>query len=376
MTQCPRSLTNRAGTALVAIVVFAVVVVAPVAATGAGEVTDATETPVHTVTDALDRSVAVPAPPQRIVAAGRAVLMIADVLYAFDRAPRHIVGLGRISQGRGSFVAALDDTGSEPTILERSVGPEQIAALRPDLVVLKSSVRDPLGRRLEEIGVTVVYVDLETPQQYRRDITMLGEALGEEERAAELVAFYERRVSDVQSRTVPIPARERPGTLVLAARAGDDGVAFQVPPTDWIQTRMVELAGGNPVWIGANPGGGWATVGFEQIAAWDPEQIIVVAYDGSAPAIRNRLSSDPRWMALTATAAGNLHAMPMDFYSWDQPDTRWILGLQWMATRLHPDLFRDISVRDEVTEFYREVYHLSDRAITATIEPTLTGDVD
>ena len=45
---------------------------------------------------------------------------------------------------------------------------------------------------------------------------------------------------------------------------------------------MVELAGGVPVWTAAVQGGGWAVVNLEQIAAWNPDQIYVINYFGSA----------------------------------------------------------------------------------------------
>lgn len=330
----------------------------------------------RTVTDALGRDVTLEVPPQRIVTAGRAVLMIADVLYAFPGVPERLVGIGRIRQGRGSFVAELDPSYDEKTILERNVGPEQIAALQPGLVILKSFMREPLGRQLEDLGIAVFYVDLETPEQYQRDLVSLGQVLGEEARARDIAAFYREHSERIETRTLQIPARRRPGTLLLYARQSDADVAFQVPPDAWIQTTMVELAGGTPVWRGSNPGGGWATVSFEQIAAWDPQHIMIIAYDGSAPAIRDGLVEDPRWQQLQAVRQGRLHAFPMDFYSWDQPDTRWILGLEWLATRLQPELFGDRDMDSLMREFFGELYGLTYAGFDRIIAPTLTGDID
>ncbi|MFW5686325.1 MAG: ABC transporter substrate-binding protein, partial [Spirochaetota bacterium] len=138
--------------------------------------------PTRVVTDALDRRVEVPESPERIVAAGSAVLMIADALYLFPGADERIVGLGRINQGKGNFLAAIDDEYGEKAVLERNVGPEQIAGLNPDLVILKSFMRGRLGVGVERLGVPVVYVDLETPEQYQRDLRLFGEVLGQPER--------------------------------------------------------------------------------------------------------------------------------------------------------------------------------------------------
>lgn len=330
----------------------------------------------RTVTDALGRELRIDVPPERIVTAGRAVLMIADVLYAFPGVPERLVGIGRIRQGRGSFVAELDPAFAEKTILERNVGPEQIAALQPGLVILKTFMREPLGRQLEDLGIPVFYVELETPEQYQRDILALGRVLGEDERASDIAAFYSEHTTRIETRTTQIPARRKPETLLLYARRSDADTAFQVPPDTWIQTRMVELAGGTPVWRGSNPGGGWATVSFEQIAAWDPQHIMIIAYDGSAPEIRDRLLEDARWQELQAVGRGRLHAFPMDFYSWDQPDTRWILGLEWLAARLQPELFNDRDMDSLMREFFSQLYGLTYAGFDRIIAPTLAGDID
>jgi len=360
------------------IILIYLVVSLPVSlfATGVAEPTVPDQTAARqTITDALGREVTVPASPQRIVTAGRAVLMIADVLYAFETAPDRMVGIGRISQGRGNFLPAIDPNYGDKSVLARNVGPEQIAAENPDLVIMKTFMREAVGARVEELGIPVIYVELETPEQYQRDITMLGTVLNEPERARELTQWYSQQVTAVESQTRLVPERRRPSTLLIYYRRSDGNVSFQVPPTGWIQTELVERAGGSPVWRSAAQSG-WGTVSFEQIAAWNPDEIMLVSYDGDAPEIRDELVAQPRWQELFAVQEDRFHAFPMDFYSWDQPDTRWILGLQWIARTLHPDLFSATAMDTHLREFYREVYHLNDEEYEAIIEPLLTGDVN
>ena len=328
------------------------------------------------VTDALDREVTVSTDPRRVVAAGRAVLMIADVIYAFEEAPERLVGVGRINQGRGNFLRAIDPNYDKKVVLERNVGPEQIAALVPDLVILKTFMREPLGTGLERLDIPVLYVELETPEQYQRDILTLGEVFNEEVRAASLAEWYRRRTAGIEERTATLSAIERPRTLLIYHRSTDGDVSFQVPPASWIQTRLVESAGGVPVWPESVSGRGWITVGFEQIAAWNPDEIVLVAYDGSGSEVRDDLAAQPRWQALAAVQNGRFHALPVDYYSWDQPDTRWILGLQWLATRLQPDLFDDIDIAERAEEFFDVVYGINEAAYAETIAPLLTGDID
>ena len=86
------------------------------------------------------------------------------------------------------------------------------------------------------------------------------------------------------------------------------------------------------------------------------------------------LKEDANWTLLDAVKNGKLYAFPLDFQSWDQPDTRWILGLTWMATKIQPDLFGTIKMYDEIPAFYADFYNLSKAEYNEKIQPILKGD--
>jgi iron complex transport system substrate-binding protein len=357
---------------------FALAVLVLLAATAHG--TPVSELPsgggTRVVTDALGRDVTIPEYPSRIVSAGRSVLMIADALYLFESAPDRIIGLGRIDQGRGNFLPAIDPAYGDKAVLERNVGPEQVAALRPDLVILKSFMRESLGDGIERVGIPVLYVDLETPDQYQRDLALLGEVLGEEARARALAQYYRDAVDAVSARVSALEADERPSTLFLYADPAGGDVAFNVPPAGWIQTQLMELAGGEPVWTREASAGGWRTVTLEQIAAWNPDRIFLVAYRQDADAIRDGLLEDPAWQELAAVQSGAFEVFPVDYYSWDQPDARWALGLQWLATRMHPELFSNLRMEQVIYRFFSFAYRMDEEETDSIIFSRLTGDMD
>jgi iron complex transport system substrate-binding protein len=236
-------------------------------------------------------------------------------------------------------------------------------------------MKESLGDGIERLGIPVVYVDLETPEQYQRDLALLGEVLGEETRATALARYYSDAVEAVQRR-VARADEDPPRTLFIYATATGDDVAFDIPPAGWIQTRMVELAGGEPVWSDENPAGGWRTIGFEQIAAWNPQKIFLVAYRQDAVAIRDRLVELPAWQQLTAVKNNEFYVFPSDYYSWDQPDARWALGLQWLATRMLPADFDDLDLRQVVDRFFTFAYGMSADQVDQVVFSMLTGDLD
>lgn len=324
-----------------------------------------------TITDALGRQVSLPAAPQRIVITGKALVMIADAVYTFPEAPDRIVGIGNAGQGSSNFIALIDPDYAQKAVLENNAGAEQIAALQPDLVLLKSYLAESVGAPIEAIGISVIYVDFETPEQYTRDLAILGQVFQNESRAAEVSAIYQAQAELIQQTISGIAVRPR--VLMLYYSDKDGSVAFNVPPLGWMQTQMVQMAGGDPVWADANLSNGWTQVTLEQIAAWDAEQIFIISYNTDPSEVVAGLQNDPNWQALRAVQENKLYAFPADLYSWDQPDTRWILGLTWLAGRLHPELFPELDMVAEAQNFYQNLYGLDATFFEQNILPTFKG---
>ena len=326
-----------------------------------------------TVADALGRQVTLAAPPQRIVITGKALIMIADAAYTFPEAPARIAALGNVGQGSSNFIALIDPNYADKAIIQQDAGAEQIAALHPDLVLLKSYLAETVGAPIEALGIPVIYVDFETPEQYTRDLEILGRVFQNEARAQEVAVFYQSRAAQIQAAVGDVAVKPR--VLMLYYTDRDGAVAFNVPPLAWMQTRLVEMAGGIPVWANANPGRGWTQVTLEQIAAWDADDIFIISYVENPSDVVERLENDPQWQALRAVQAGRLYAFPGDLYSWDQPDTRWILGLTWLAAWLHPERFPQMDIVIEAQQFYQALYGLDQAFFDQNIRPTFKGDL-
>lgn len=328
------------------------------------------------VKDALGREVRFVEPPARIVIAGKASFMIADAVSLFPgaRARTTVFAAGAASrQGADDFLELVMPGGAASTPMNGDAGAEQIAAAKPDVVLLKSSSRR-LGDVLERLHIPVVYLDFETTAQYSRDLAILGRVLNDEERARLLMTYYDGLRSSVSDRTASIPATKKPRTLLLQYSERGGVIAFSVPPPEWIQTELVELAGGTPIWKDAAQHGGWTIVNLEQIAAWDPDVVLVVSYSAAAEKAVAAITADAAWQALRAAWEKRVFAFPGDFRSWDQPDTRWILGLLWTATRLHPERFKDTDLTREIARFY-SLYGLDEATVQSRVIPLIRENI-
>ncbi len=328
------------------------------------------------VTDALNRTVTFEKTPERIVLVGRALFMVADAIYLFPEAGSNIVALGATNQGTGNFIPLIDANYDTKTMLDNSAGAEQIAAEQPDLVIMKSMSAESLGAPIETLGIPVLYLDFETAEQYQRDLATLGQLFQNPAKAEELAAWYQGKVDAVTSALSGLTDEQKPRTLLLYYSDKDGTTAFNVPPMGWMQTYLIQTGGGTPVWEDANPGSGWTTVNLEQIAAWNPEVVFVVSYFVPVNDVVDQMKTDPQWMLLDAVKNNKLIAFATDVYSWDQPDTRWALGLGWVAAKLHPDLFPDYDATTEAKAFYKDLYGMDNAAFESNILPLFKGDID
>ncbi|MBB6481485.1 ABC transporter substrate-binding protein [Spirochaeta isovalerica] len=324
---------------------------------------------VITITDSSGNKAVFDSLPQRITFSGKASNLVADVLYMFPEAAQRIVGVGNTNQFSGPFAAVLDPDFEDKFYFEHSAGPEQLAVSRPDLVILKNYLKGSLGDPLGQLDIPVLYLDLESPESYEKDLQVLGQIFGNPDRADELIRYYREGMRFVTDRTASLG--DKPDVLFLYHSTKDGVSAFNTPPEEWIQTRMVEMAGGRPVWADAHSGSGWNKVNMEQIAAWNPDQVYIVAYKENVDEVLDEIYSSPQWKEMKSAQKEMIKAFPVDYYSWDQPDSRWILGLKWLGKMMHPDLFEDLNIEKEARSFFKDLYGLTDEQFEREIASRL-----
>lgn len=326
------------------------------------------------VTDALNRTVQIPSSINKVIITGKGSWPIVTVAYMFPSAKELLYGL---SEGINVPLFKMVDPEIESKIVPTMGGipnVEEIAAENPDVVILKTSMKSDVGDPLEELGFKVVYVDFENLDSYKRDIIVLGKVFGDEMKAEKILNYYVETYNSVLERTHELTDEKRPKVLLLYYSTKGGTVSFKAPGEGWLQTFMIEAAGGYPL-SKELAGTGWNTVSYEQIAQWNPDIIFLVTYSDnpSANDVKNMLLQDPEWKSIKAIASGKIYAVPHDcnniaaLGSWDTPGSRWILGLKWMAKKIHPPIFSDIDVAEEAKNFYIEMYELSNEDANALV---------
>lgn len=209
----------------------------------------------------------------------------------------------------------------------------RIAELAPDVIVTQrlcpvcavsteqvdGAVR-PLPRCPE-----VVSLDPQTLGQVLADIRQVGEVTGHVPEAASLLADLERRLEAVRA---AVAGQPRPRVLALE---------WLDPPFaggHWIP-EMIDLAGG--IDVIAEPGGHSARLTWEQVAAADPDVIVVMPCGFDESGAREQIGTvadRPEWRSLRAVHGGRVY--PVDANGcFSRPGPRLVDGTECLAAILH-----------------------------------------
>jgi iron complex transport system substrate-binding protein len=321
--------------------------------------------------DGAGRTVAFKKAPQRLVVVGQGPFMPMHLLYMFPVCKDRLVGYEQKYKSIDTFLPVVDAQFPKKTALGTNPGPEQVIALKPDLVIMKSTTSTQLGESLAVLGIPVVYLGMESPEQFLKDASNAGVLLGNRGRAEEIVQFYRSRMDRIDKGIEGVKKGEKPRVLVMEYNERGGKAAVQVPGRSWTQTIQAARAGGAPVWLeAARTSEGWTVINFEQVAAWDPDKIFIIPwYTLDRREVLASFRADPRWRMLRAVKNNEMYLFPSDIFGWDSSEPRWLLGLMWLATKILPGRFGDIDMREEIHRFFSEMYRLDKGVIDEIIMP-------
>jgi iron complex transport system substrate-binding protein len=238
--------------------------------------------------------------------------------------------------------AAFDEAGD--------VNIETLIAARPDVVLMAYGGTFPRWKATADAyGIPVFMMPNTSLADLKTTARMTGEVLGPREsaRAAEWIRYFDDNIRRVTAVTSRIPPSQRPRVLHTAT-----GTVLTIDGVKTVIDDWITVAGGVNA---ASVSGNARPVSMEQIAAWDPDVIIV----GTAPNEENRrtILGDPRWRQLKAVRTGRVYVNPAGVYLWDRHSAEAALQVLWAARTLHPDRFPDLDVKKETGAFYAKFFN-------------------
>ena len=207
-----------------------------------------------------------------------------------------------------------------------SVDVEKIVALGADLVIAGGNNFNPPEsiKQLRDLGVPVLVVFAPDVAGARKDIELIGRAVGRPDEAAAINASIQQAFDDVAAATAGQPPVRT--FYELDASSGYFG-----PAPDYFGTEMIKIAGGDPLTSGTD---GVYQIGAEQILAFDPE--VILLGDAAYGVTPEQVAARPGWDTLTAVKNGNVR--PIDDVVVTRPGPRLAEGIRALAAAINPDL--------------------------------------
>ncbi|MDO4260612.1 MAG: ABC transporter substrate-binding protein [Eubacteriales bacterium] len=324
------------------------------------ETGDAGETAqVNEVTDVTGRQVEVPANASHVVLLPGPAYEKTMILGVTDR-----VG-GILKSCRTSWAELIHPEISDLVIFDSSTTPnvEEMMSLGAEFVICHDYAE--LNAQLDELQIPYVitqcsgelpYSDLEGFLAFQKtEINAIAEAFGGDalERAAAWCDYFDEKVSYVRERTDDLTDEERP--RVYYARSDEGLVTFS---QNSYPQYLVEMAGGNYV-AKDTPEEMNSTLTIEQIMEWDPQIIFMGRMNDTSI-----ITDNEAWSGISAVKEGKVYLSPSGVFNWDYSGESVLLML-YLAKNIHPDLFEDLNMEDEIKYYYETFYgyELSDENV-------------
>lgn len=183
-------------------------------------------------------------------------------------------------------------------------GAEEILRLNPDLIFVASYSRAEVVDLLQTAGAPIFrFARYESIQDIKDNISTIGYAIGEDDRAATLIAQMEREMEAIRARVPAGRGRPRIMSYGGGVTAGADTLYDDV-------IRMV-----GAINVSAEQGlKGFPKISSEQIVEWDPDFLITGAQPDKFDEARRALLADPAIASSRAGRAGKIIVLDNRYY--------------------------------------------------------------
>lgn len=298
------------------------------------------ETMPVTLTDAAGRQVTIETEPETLVSG---YYITTSMLIALGQQDK-LVGIEAKADTRPIYALAAPELLELPSVgTAKEFDLEGCAALEPDLVILPLKLQES-AEALEQLGINALVVNPEDMDLLEETLDLLGQATGSSERAHALTDYN----AETEAEMAELLADAEKPSVYLAGNSS----YLSTAGSKMYQNTLIELGGGENV-AAELEDDYWADISYEQLLAWNPDVIVIAA---DADYTKEDLLADSQLAGLTAVQNGAVYALPSSFEAWDSPVPSGVLGIRWMASALHGDLYSLEQFRQDAADFYKEFY--------------------
>lgn len=322
------------------------------AASGSASAASSSAAATKTVVDAYGRSVEVPKDAKTAATVGSGARFVVyagaqDKLIAVTEMETTPAMNRPYAIAYKDLFANLPSTSNGNHLLETNVNEEQLMDLNPDVIISSRSAEE-CDALQKDTGIPVIGItyqnQLFTDNVYN-SITCVGEALGTEDHANEVVAKLKEWGADLKARTADIANADKPSVYVGAvnykgAKSFTGTYANYAPLVELNAKNVADETGQKAA----------VDVDLEQIGNWDPDYMFLNAGNMDlmkADYANNRAFFD----GLKAFQQGNLYTQPFFNFNGTNIDTG-ICDTYFIGATIYPDKFADVDLKAKYSEIY------------------------
>lgn len=319
-----------------------------------------------TVKDAWDREVVIPENVTKVICSGPGCLRYLVYLQAQEQ--DLVVGVDSVEQKKTRFDARPYSI-AHPELREKSLfgefrgfdNPELIVALDPaPQVIFKtyaSRGHDPVELQ-KKTGIPVVVLEHGQlgvgKKQMDETLMLMGRIIGQEQRAKEVIAFFDDAIEDLRKRTADIPEEKRPTCYVGGiAYSGPHGISSTEPAYPPFVFLNAKNIAGDPSKSSADQLQ-QTTFSIESLVSMDPDKIFVDLSTLQGGAEVNglyQIRDEAVFQVLSAVEKGEIYGvLPYNWYSQNHGSI--LADAYFIGKVLYPDRFKDIDPVKKADEIY------------------------
>lgn len=322
------------------------------AASGSASAASSSAAVTKTVVDAYGRSVEVPKDAKTAATVGSGARFVVyagaqDKLIAVTEMETTPAMNRPYAIAYKDLFANLPSTSNGNHLLETNVNEEQLMDLNPDVIISSRSAEE-CDALQKDTGIPVIGItyqnQLFTDNVYN-SITCVGEALGTEDHANEVVDKLKEWDADLKARTADIADADKPSVYVGAvnykgAKSFTGTYANYAPLVELNAKNVADETGQKAA----------VDVDLEQIGNWDPDYMFLNA--GNMDLMKADYANNQAFFdGLKAFQQGNLYTQPFFNFNGTNIDTG-ICDTYFIGATIYPDKFADVDLKAKYSEIY------------------------
>jgi len=305
-----------------------------------------------TITDTEGRVTVLENEAERVVAIGSALR-----LYTYIAGTDRLCGVEKAQQDTTSgrpYIMANPALSKLPFVGEgfpSDPNAELLLAADPD-VIIAGNIMDTasIDELQNKIGIPIIIVDTGSDNRIANEkmiqsLQIIGQVIGKESRAEEIIDFLRDCEADLEARTEDIPDTEKPtmyvGGLSFKGMHGIEGTAANSPLLATIHANNVVDELGQS---------GSFEIDKEKILEWDPEVLIIDG--GGLGLVLADFEKNPSFYANLSAVKNNRVYLQLPYTNYYNNVETAIADAYFIGSVIYPEAFADIDPANKADEIY------------------------